>query len=366
MIGLPILALSTADVLARTAQLSPAEKLTHELGAADARILWAQAGTAIEQDPRGLNYGWSARPDPESQNGNPTQQSKPSEEEFRKALPPGSTIVSRRSMSTGIRTHNGVKSADLIAFDYSAPTVRGLVRQVSGRAPRTTSEVALTRRLADATGLRVGDTMSLTRPQERDYLIVGLAEDPYHLKAETAFTLPDGKPGATEWYVDTPRGLSWPDVMALNTKGYVATSREVVLHPPPRSAVPYFRGQGRSDNGAQGQTIAAVVLAAGMALLEVVLLAGPAFAVGARRRRRELALVAATGGDRRDVRNIVLAGGAVLGFAAAVAGVAAGVGLAAALLPSLERLSGSVAGHFDVRPLEIAGVAFVGIVTGLI
>ncbi len=103
-----------------------------------------------------------------------------------------------------------------------------------------------------------------------------------------------------------------------------------------------------------------------MALLEVVLLAGPAFAVGARRRRRELALVAATGGDRRDVRNIVLASGAVLGLCAAVLGVTAGIGLAAGALPVLEQLSGSVSGHFDVRPLELAGIAAVGLLTGLL
>ena len=46
-----------------------------------------------------------------------------------------------------------------------------------------------------------------------------------------------------------------------------------------------------------------------MALLEVVLLAGPAFAVGARRQSRTLALIAATGGTPRQARRVVLASG---------------------------------------------------------
>ena len=89
-------------------------------------------------------------------------------------------------------------------------------------------------------------------------------------------------------------------------------------------------------------------------MLETVLLAGPAFAVGARRRRRDLALVAAAGATPAHLRRIVLADGVVLGAVAAAAGVALGVGVAAALQPLIEaHLS-----HFLVRPevsVDIAG-----------
>jgi putative ABC transport system permease protein len=63
------------------------------------------------------------------------------------------------------------------------------------------------------------------------------------------------------------------------------------------------------------------VVVAGLALLEVVLLAGPAFAVSARRRQRQLALVAANGGTPAHVRRMVLADGVVLGLAGAVLGL---------------------------------------------
>lgn len=51
---------------------------------------------------------------------------------------------------------------------------------------------------------------------------------------------------------------------------------------------------------------AAMALVIGFGILEIVLLAGTAFAVGARRQTRELGLVMAAGGTPRDVRRIVL------------------------------------------------------------
>lgn len=44
MIGLPVLGLTTADVLARTAGLSPAEQLSRELGTADATLSHSGGG----------------------------------------------------------------------------------------------------------------------------------------------------------------------------------------------------------------------------------------------------------------------------------------------------------------------------------
>ena len=108
-------------------------------------------------------------------------------------------------------------------------------------------------------------------------------------------------------------------------------------------------------------------MAVGLAILEVVLLAGAAFAVGARRQRRDLALVSAGGGDGAPGRGgVVLAGGLVLGLAGAVVGVVAGVGVARLLLPDVERLANKLGGPFDVRPLELLAVALLGVATGVI
>ena len=71
-------------------------------------------------------------------------------------------------------------------------------------------------------------------------------------------------------------------------------SRAVIYDPPP---VP---PEVRQDVTRTDTTIAVLGLIAVMALIEVVLLAGPAFAVSAREQQRSLALMAATGGTPRS------------------------------------------------------------------
>ncbi|NVI89085.1 hypothetical protein HUX53_17840, partial [Actinomadura sp. BRA 177] len=69
----------------------------------------------------------------------------------------------------------------------------------------------------------------------------------------------------------------------------------------------------RSAGPASAAETAVLALIVAMIVLEVVLLAGPAFAVDVRRRRRDLALVAASGGAGRHLRAIVLTSGLLLG-----------------------------------------------------
>ena len=65
-------------------------------------------------------------------------------------------------------------------------------------------------------------------------------------------------------------------------------------------------------------TVAVLGLIVVMALIEVVLLAGPAFAVSARKQQRSLALMAATGGTPKQSRRVIVASAFVLGSVAAV------------------------------------------------
>lgn len=123
---------------------------------------------------------------------------------------------------------------------------------------------------------------------------------------------------------------------------------------------------GDSYNDTEKALTAAALTVAAMAVLEIVLLAGPAFAVGARRSRRQLGLVGSCGGSRGQVRAVVLAGGAVLGGVGAVVGVGAGFGLTALFRPMIEDYAGSRFGELTVRPWEILGIAVLGLVTGVL
>jgi len=98
-----------------------------------------------------------------------------------------------------------------------------------------------------------------------------------------------------------------------------------------------------------------------------VLLAGPAFAVGARRRQRQLALIAANGGTPAHIRRIVLADGIVLGLAGAAAGIVAGVVAAFAFRPYAEDLlMHTRAGGYRVFPSALAAIAVLAVATGLL
>ena len=112
--------------------------------------------------------------------------------------------------------------------------------------------------------------------------------------------------------------------------------------------------------------VAVVVLIVMMALLEVVLLAGPAFAVTARRQARTLALIAAGGGTPRQARRVVLAPGWCSARVAAVLGVLLGIVAGWALMPLLQHYDGTRFGPFDVPWLHLVGIAAFGLLSALL
>lgn len=370
LIGFPVFVLSVGDIAYRSWQLDPSERITREIGAADAAIQAMDGCDSITQAPKAwLGDGYRC-----DATGNQAGDAAPprtaaSTQSVLAALPAGSTAVERLVSYGGarIKTKIGVKYADIRGFDYASPIVKGMVKQKQGRAPRAADEVALTTALAKSVGAHVGDTIRLLNP-DRSMKVVGIVQDARYRKIQTAYTVPSGitDDGSEKtWFVHTPTPVSWSAVLQFNTQQFVVLSRSVFLNPPPKSQVPFYTSQD-GQNHVPAQVIATVTLIAGMALLEIVLLAGPAFAVGARRQRRELALIAAVGGQTRDLRNVVLANGVVLGV---IAGVSAAFGAVLAAfvgMPTLGTLVDQIPGHTDIRPLELAGIACVSLVTALL
>ena len=191
-------------------------------------------------------------------------------------------------------------------------------------------------------------------------------EDPDDLTATTivlrtgALPRRDWRPrGRTSrWLVATPGPLTWA---RSNSSTRAAWWRCPGTCSPTRRA-----SRAVSVDGDEGSELAIIALIGGLAMLEVVLLAGPAFAVGARRRRRDLALVAAVGGTPAHLRRIVLADGVVLGVLAAVAGVVVGVAVAAGTHSMFERLADSRSGAFRVFPVALAVLCGLAVVTGVL
>jgi putative ABC transport system permease protein len=359
-------ALAFGAVIQNTFTLAPGEQANRLMGSADALVVWPYTG-AVLQEPTRLGYFPADGPVKDT-TGSDTL---PTTEQMLARLPAGSHALTEQRTSLGVRTATGTGSLGARLLDLADPLAQGLYRQLSGHAPANADEVALTPYASSRLGAGVGGTVRLT-DGSRTFRVSGIVEDPSDLRVETAILRPGALPaaalssdrGSLHWFVAIPGGLTWAQVKQLNTQGLVAVSRAVLAHPPSK-AEQYREFVGGGDDA--GEVALVVVLVGGLAMLEVVLLAGPAFAVSARRRRRDLALVAATGGTPAHLRRIVLADGVVLGTVAAATGVLLGVAGAFVARPTIENhLAHERSGGFRVYPVALAVLAGLAILTGLL
>jgi putative ABC transport system permease protein len=350
MIAVPVLALNLGLVTLAAFDDDPVATLDRRLGAADARLEW-NGLAVVQQSFSGVSW-----------NGGEQRDRPPTTDEVARSLPAGSRVVPvREGVDHTLRTDSGSAhlSVDEVAVDD--PINRGRVRLLRGRAPTGPGELAVTEAALRDLGARLGATVR-SADGWSDHTLVGVVEFPADL-GPGAVVAPQVLPGpVNRWYVQAPGGVDWSRVRQLNALGVVVSSRSVTLHPPSRAdglEPDVGSGYSADELGYAG-------LAVTLGVLEIVLLAGPAFAVGARRRRHELALVAANGGNAAHLRRIVLADGLVLGLLGAGAGTVLGTALAGLALPLSEAyLMSSRSTGFRFPPVLLA-VAVLAVLTGML
>jgi putative ABC transport system permease protein len=121
-----------------------------------------------------------------------------------------------------------------------------------------------------------------------------------------------------------------------------------------------------SMSGAGGQDAQLIALLVVCLLIEIVLLAGPAFAVGVRRQRHSLALLAVAGGSPRDIRRTVLAQAVILGLAASVIGAVVAIPLTWAGLWVLAAGWGEIIGPFDIGWIAVLPAIVLGTLSAVL
>ncbi|PUA81334.1 FtsX-like permease family protein [Nocardioides currus] len=353
MITLPVLAVTAAAVIYATAQVTGGERADRALGAADARVE-AVGNTVIQlPDPRD---GWGTTG---------SLDRVVTEADLTGVLGADSRVLTIRD-DVYLQVPMGDRRISVAAteVDLGDPMTEGLFDVEQGRLPTAAGEAVVNTGYAER-GVAIGEVLDL---QGSDVEVVGIGRDATYRDQPTVMGLPgglgssfDATAGDPEWLVESGP-VSWSQVRELNDLGAVVTSREVLADPP---AVREQAEQMGYDTGL-GDYIAVVALVVTMALLEVILLAGPAFAVGARRQSRALALMAASGGTPRQARRVVLASGVVLGALAAAIGAVLGVVVGLALLPVVQRFSGEWFGPVDITWWAVAVVAACGLLSAVL
>jgi putative ABC transport system permease protein len=203
---------------------------------------------------------------------------------------------------------------------YSGP----MLALTEGRFPAGPGQVAVTGPLAQTLQLRIGSTLSLDGRQT----VTGIVENPSDLNDEFALVSPSG--------ASPPQSVT----VLLNAGPASFEAFRAAFHGP---LVWQARGASLQGAVAGGMLGAVTVL-----LLLVGLVAAAGFAVIAARRQRQLGMLAAIGATRKQLRMVMVTGGAVVGVIAAVAGTAAGLAVWIAAAPGLDTFAGHRIDRFAI------------------
>jgi putative ABC transport system permease protein len=362
LLGLPLLAVAIGATAYDTAQLSKEETAEQYLGANDAYIEFAVPGVVIEQlnwDDRWISYDVPS----DDGLGEAPERDVP-DTEILAALPDGTRLAPyspQGGVGTALQaeTENGLATVQGYGYDLSDDLYANAgIEFLEGTAPGD-GETVLNETAAELLGLGVGDDLVVegeNGPTEMP--VSGIVEIPWNLNepmaiADSFASEPLG------WLVDTPGTLTKDQALGLNELGLTVWAGSLLDEPPSQQFLQSTAPIDQAQLMIYGLIVVAVIM-------EVVLLAGPAFAISAKRRTREFALMSANGATAGQIRSIVLAGGVLFGLIAAVAAIAVGVGVVAAATPWLEQLLGYRSAGLRVMPGLQASLVGVAIATGLL
>ncbi len=225
-----------------------------------------------------------------------------------------------------------IESFQLRAEDPHGPYIGPMLSLVAGRYPSGAGGVAVTRGVASAFHLRIGDSWRVGGRVRR---VVGIVENPQSLLDEFALVLPGQVTAPTQVTLlfDAP-GLE-PSSIGPTVATPASVARSNPLDP---------------------ETISLAALVIGMLLVALVSVGG--FTVLAQRRLRAIGMLESIGATDRHVRLVVRANGIVVGLAGAVAGFAIGLLAWLAYRPTLEQSAHHVIGLLEL-PWDVVAAAMV-------
>ena len=364
MVALPIAGMVAFAVYSASRIATPAEQVATELGA-------AQAWVAPVGIPDGGFWQAPTQPDwigyPIADDGSMDIPEGAPLHDPVAALPAGTTALPISTNGVEVTTPDGTAAVTAWAGRVWDPSLTGAFDLVAGDRPRTGTEAMVTPAALDRLGLDIGGGLALAGDTQT-YTVVGTLDAAILPDSTAAVFLPESAlelvGGERRWYLPD-QALTWTDVQRLNDDGIVAYSRAVVLDPPLFENA-FVRGAALDAWAQLWPLVLALSIAGLFAGYVVVMLAGAAFAVSARRQQRALAIAASVGADRRDLSRTILLQGTTLGIVGGAAGIASGIGLAALVMGVTNDGSATLFWGFHVPWAVLAGIAVFAVVVGTV
>jgi putative ABC transport system permease protein len=235
-----------------------------------------------------------------------------------------------------------VSSVDIRAEDPHGPYGNVNLRVDSGRFPNGPGEVAVTKDVANAFGLRLGSRWT---EAGKTLQVVGIVENPLDLLDQFALV--------------SPGQIRAPDRVSVLLNAGPGTLESLRL--------PSHTGLDVMARGTKSSTLAEVLvlILGSLGLLFVGLMAVAGFTVMAHRRLRSLGMLGALGATDRHIRGVMLANGAAVGSTSALLGAIAGLGGWMLFVPTLESISAHRIDRFSLPWWAISAAMVLTFVTAV-
>ena len=285
--------------------------------------------------------------------------------------------VIARTDSVLVKTLTGIGNLQLIEGNVWDRAMAGRYDLVSGRGPRTDSEVMLTQAAVERTGAKAGTSLRVSVGNEfKWFTVVGVlrvADFADNVPAVFARTgaisgvSPAVSPAGFSFYLAQSEPVTWSQILKFNQSGIGVLSRQVILNPPDPSEVPFNRVNAVFENyNPIGSYVMGALMLVPVILMPVFVLAGSAFAFGARRQQRTLAVLSSLGASKRLLRFLTIANGIWLGLLGGAVGLVLGMPLAATALSLTSQGSRLQYPGFHVSPVYEAAILLGGALVGAI
>ncbi len=349
LIAVPVAGMVVAAVWVRTDHQTPLEQWRASEGHAD---LYTTSGAQRGVVP---------------QVGGPT---------LEELLPPGSRSMSYRSEYRRLlRTTAGERSLAVVTdLPMADPLTAPIIQVMSGRAPERAGEVFITRKVASDLDVGVGNTVTLERPKDLTWTVVGVGETSAWwgetkvvLGPGTTFPWRDDRAMLSDVkvLVDLPDGVSRARLAELfRFPGGVEFAPGVVppgVVPPGVSGVATLDWDTYDDGSNDADSIAWSWVIGALVLTVAGIVIAAAFAAGAGRQLTMIGQLAANGAPPATLRCVLFLQGTWTGFL----GVALGLGLAAAALavaaPHVDNLLNRDVGPYSFRFADLIPVVVLGV-----